>query len=174
MHSAGSIWRILLVVFLAIFLFTALASAPVRVPLIDTRAFASDGQSNVTCPASKLLPALDASYRKCRRGFENDSCERFVQTLGKLLPKYDCQRLFDKDAVPAVWLAADDDLDDYIYLLWRLSSSTDKMFTGKSFSKATDDANKLFSSEEFRNILDGALAEHYMARSEELERKLKH
>ena len=159
---------------MAIFLFTAFTASSVRVPLIVTRAFASEGQSNVPCPASKLLPALDAAYHQCSHGFENDSCESFVQTFGQLLPKYDCRRSFDNDAVPAVWLAGDAELDDYVHLLWRLSSSTDKMLAENRFSKATNDAKKLFSSKEFRNILDGELAEDYMARSEELERKLKH
>jgi hypothetical protein len=163
-------------VFLAISLFTAFMAASLSVPLIVTRAFASEGQSNLTCPASRLLPALDADYHQCSHGFENHSCERFVQTLEQLLPKYDCQRSFDNGAgaVPAVWLAGDAELEDYVHLLWRLSSSTDKMFAGKPFSKATNGAKKLFSSKEFRSILDGALAEDYMARSKQLERKLKH
>ena len=179
MHSEvteqRSIQRILLRVFLAIFLFTAFIAAPLRVPLNVTGTFALEGQSSVTCPASKLLPALDAAYHVCSHGFDNyDSCESFVQTFGQLLPKYDCRRSFDNDPVPAVWLAGDAELDDYVHLLWRLSSSPDKMIAASQFSKEISDAKKLFSSKEFRNVLDGELAEDYMARSEELERKLKH
>jgi hypothetical protein len=163
----GSIRTILLGVFFAIFLPVTFTAAL----LVVARAFASE--SNVTCSASKLLPTLDAAYHKCDRGFENGSCERFVQTLKQLLPEYDCQRSFDDQPVPAVWLAGDE-LDDYVDLLWRLSSSTDKRFAGKSFSKATNDAKKLFSSKDFRKVLDGALAEDYMARSKKLERELQH
>ena len=174
LREERTFYRILVRVFLLVFLSIAFTAAPLHVPLIVTRSFASEGQSNVTCPASRLLPTLDAAYHQCDHGFENGSCETFVQTLQRLLPKYDCQRSFDNSPVPAVWLAGDAELDDYVHLLWLLSSSTDKRFAGTSFSNAINDAKKLFSSKEFRNILDGELAEDYMARSKELEHELRH
>jgi hypothetical protein len=173
-REEGKFCRILVWVFSLSSLSIAFIAAPAYVPLIVTRAFALESQSNVTCPAPRLLPALDAAYHQCNQGFENSSCENFVQTLRRLLPRYDCQRPFDTHAVPAVWLAGDAELDDYFQLLWRLASSNDKMFAEKSFSKAKSDAKKLFGSKEFRNVLDGELAEDYMTRSKELERELKH
>jgi hypothetical protein len=134
---------------------------------------------NVTCPAAKLLPVLDAAYHECNNGFVKGSCEKFVETFRQLLPEYDCQRSFDSTPtknyiVPAIWLAGDGALEDYVRLLWRMASSKDKMFRNKWFQEATAEAKRLFGSEEFRNILDGALAEEYMSRSEEVERQLKH
>lgn len=130
---------------------------------------------NVTCPAPKLLPILDAAYHSCRH-YADGSCERFVETFRKLLPKYDCQRSFDGDSVPAIWLSSDGEMDDYVDLLWRMSSSRDQMFANESFPKekeAIAEAKRLFASEEFRSVLDGALAEEYEPRSKKLETQLK-
>jgi hypothetical protein len=150
----------------------------VSTPLIASEAPPDMQRFNVTCPASKLLPVLDQTYHECSNGFVNGSCERFVETFRQLLPEYDCQRSFDatptkKYIVPAIWLAGDGALDDYVRLLWRMSSSKDKMFSSRWFQEASAEAKKLFGSNEFRNILDGALAELYLPRSEEVERKLK-
>jgi hypothetical protein len=140
-------------------------------------ACASEVQFNVTCPASALLPSLDTAYHECNHGWTNRGCERFVQNFQKLLPRYDCQRPFDATptqnyTVPAVWLAGDAAVEDYVDLLWRLASSKDKRFEGKPFSKATFDARKLFASQEFRDVLDGAVAEEYLPRSRKIEREL--
>jgi hypothetical protein len=77
--------------------------------------------------------------------------------------------------VPALWLADDGAIEDYIRLLWCLSSSSskDKMFTDKSFLKATTEARELFGSKEFQHVLDGALAEDYLARSQQIENELR-
>lgn len=138
---------------------------------------APDGmtQFNVTCPAPKLLPLLDAAYHECNKGFVNGSCERFVETFRQLTPVYDCQRPFDAAAgknyiVPAVWLAGIGALEDYIALLAKLSSRKDKMFSDKWFKRARTDARELFGSEAFRGILDGHMAEKYRPLSRRLER----
>jgi hypothetical protein len=76
-----------------------------------TEAPTSMKQFNVICPALVLLPVLDCAYHECNNGFDG-SCEKFVATLRKLLPEYDCQRPFDATPtqnfiVPAIWLAGD-------------------------------------------------------------------
>ncbi len=88
-----------------------------------------------------------------------------MQTFKKLLPTYDCHRSIDIDSVPAVWLCegqrADDkhgELEDYVELLSQLK---------------TQGSDGLFGSEEFRQILDGALAEDYYDKSVKVERKMK-
>jgi hypothetical protein len=131
------------------------------------------GEFNVKCPAPKLLPLLDAAFHECNKGFVNGSCGRFVETLEQLVPKYDCQRPFDATAdkqytVPAIWLAGDGALEDYIALLARMASGKDKMFKDKSFTKDSAAARKLFMSREFARVLDGHMAEEYGPLVEEL------
>lgn len=116
------------------------------------------GAANVTCPASKLLPELDASYHECSHGFQNGSCQKFVQIFAKLLPKFDCQRPVDTDSVPALWMGNSAASEDYVHLLSRLKNS---------------EAVKLFSSAEFRAVLDGAMAEEYVPLSLKAERVLR-
>ena len=111
--------------------------------------------ANVTCPASRLLPELDASYHECSHGFQNRSCERFVQALAQLFPKFDCQRSFDNEPVPALWLANSAASEDYVHLLSQLKRP---------------EARKLFASPEFRSVLDGAMAEKYVPLSLKAER----
>jgi hypothetical protein len=142
--------------------------------LLASEAPPSVHQFNVTCPAPKLLPILDTSYHECNNGYANGSCEKFVETFRQLLPEYDCQRSFDgSHIVPAVWLAGNGALEDYVRLLWLLSSSKKKMYSDKYYKKATMEAKKLFGSAEFRRILDGALAEEYWRRSEQVGKELK-
>jgi hypothetical protein len=142
-------------------------------------AFASEApremnQFNVICPAPKLLPALDAAYHECSKGFGNGSCERFVETFKQLIPEYDCQRSFDKNyIVPAIWLAGSGALEDYIALLARMTSRKDKMFSDKWFRQATTDAKQLFGSEAFQSVLDGHMAEEYGPLSKRLEKELR-
>ncbi len=146
-------------------------------------AFASEAplemtQFNVTCPAQKLLPVLDAAYHECNKGFVNGSCERFVETFKQLSPEYDCQRSFDATSeknyiVPAVWLAGDGALEDYIALLARMTSRKDKVFSDKWFRKASADARQLFGSKAFQRVLDGHMAEEYGPLSKRLEKELR-
>lgn len=138
-------------------------------------------QFNVVCPTSKLLPILDAAYHECSNGIifqGRKDCEKFVETFRDLLPEYDCQPPEDgweKYIVPAIWLTGPGALQDYIRLLWRMSSSKDKLFTGKysqPYQKAVAEAKKLFASKEFRRALPADLAEEYFPLSVELESEL--
>jgi len=134
---------------------------------------------NVTCPAPRLLPVLDRAYHDCNHGFMDGSCEAFVESFRKLAPEYDCQRSFDATPsrnyiVPAVWLAGNGALEDYINLMYRLASSDSpkgKMFSEQLFRKATNAAEAFFGSEDFRRVLDGDLAEQYLPLSRAVERK---
>lgn len=111
---------------------------------------------NVTCPAKEILPKLDLAYHRCHNG-RQDSCAEFVALFTKVLPEYDCQRSFDRGyIVPALWLADAAD-EDYIRLLSRLT---------------LPEAKKLFASETFRDVLDGALAEEFGPLSRQIERQL--
>ena len=113
---------------------------------------------STACPAHKLLPTLDTSYHECSHGFDNGSCATFIETFKKLLPTYSCKRSFDTSPVPAVWLADDAALEDYVKLLSGMKEPA---------------ARKLFGSEVFRAILDGALAEDYGDLSRQVEADMK-
>ena len=102
--------------------------------------------TNALCPSTKLAPELDANYHECSHGFQNGSCEKFVHTFKELLPRYDCQRSFDTEPVPAVWLVNSAAHEDYVRFLSRMKQL---------------EARRLFASPEFRATLDGALAEDY-------------
>lgn len=147
-------------------------------PLFASEAPQGMQKLNITCPASILLPLLDTAYHECNNGFANGSCDRFVETFWELLPEYDCQRTFDaapskKHIVPAIWIASEGAQEDYMRLLYRMSSSKDKMFSDKWFKKATTEAKRLFGSPKFRAILDGAIAEEYGEKSLKVEKQLK-
>jgi hypothetical protein len=134
-------------------------------------------QFNVTCPTSKVLPVMDRAYHECSNGFVNGSCETFIESFRQLIPEYDCQRPFDATQtknyiVPAVWLAGDGALEDYVRLLSRLSSTKDKTLTPKYFSKAIMSARELFGSKQFQRVLDGAMAEKYLPISRSVEKQL--
>ncbi len=134
-------------------------------------------QFNVTCPTSRVLPILDRAYHECSNGFVNGSCERFVDSFWQLLPEYDCQRPFDATpdknyVVPAIWLAGDGAMEDYVRLLWRLASSKDRVLSLSHYRSAILAAKELFGSKAFQRTLDGALAEEYLVRSRSVERDL--
>ncbi|WP_426701362.1 hypothetical protein ACPPVV_18735 [Rhodanobacter sp. Col0626] len=128
-----------------------LSLAFMLVPLVGNAA-------NVTWPASKLLPDLDASYHECGQEFQNGSCHKFVQIFAQLLPKFDCQRPFDTAPVPALWIGNSAAFEDYVHLLSHLKSP---------------EAIELFSSAQFRAVLDGAMAEEYVPLSLKAERALR-
>jgi hypothetical protein len=135
-------------------------------------------QFNITCPAPTLLPTLDAAYHECNKAFANGSCDRFVDTFAKLTPEYDCQRAFDAAAgknyiVPAIWLAGDGALEDYVALLAKLASRKNKLFSGHWFDRASADARRIFAAKAFQRVLDGHLAEEYGPLSKRLEKELK-
>jgi hypothetical protein len=120
---------------------------------------------------------LDRAYHDCNHGFEDGSCATFVDSFRQLVPEYDCQRPFDATpdrsyVVPAIWLAGDGALEDYVDLLYRLASPK-KMFSSRQFRRATSAARTLFGSGEFRRVLDGYLAERYVPLSQKMERRPK-
>jgi hypothetical protein len=147
------------------------------IPLFAAEAPREIQQFNVICPAAKLLPVVDAAYNACNNGYVDGSCEKFVEVMRQLLPAYDCQRPFDASptenyGVPAIWLAGNGAMEDYIRLLLRMASPDDKMFSDPLFEKAATEARKLFGSKAFQNVLDGELAEDFRPLSEEIESEL--
>jgi hypothetical protein len=117
---------------------------------------------NVECPAKDLCPKINESYQACLKQNESD-CGEFVDVFKKLLPEYDCQRPWDatesiKYIVPAVWLCGDDNLPKYVAQLSSLKIRK---------------ARVLFASPEFRNMLDGILAEEYTDQSLAVEKEMK-
>jgi hypothetical protein len=130
----------------------------VRVTLFILLAFiGSSSFAQDACPAPKLLAEFDSAFHECSHGMQNGSCKRFVEIFRQLIPKYDCRRSFDTSPVPAAWLASSAALEDYVRLLSTLHDAA---------------ARKLFSSAEFREILDGALAEDYMELSRKVEKEM--
>jgi hypothetical protein len=126
---------------------------------------------NKRCPAPKLCPDLEKYYQQCKKQPDTEICKKFIETMKKLSPVYDCQRDFDRTdkasyIVPAIWICNEEKrredgnsyLESYYDLLSKLRSS---------------EAKEFFSSPLFRSTLDGALAEEYYHQSEELEKKLK-
>lgn len=106
---------------------------------------------NINCPAKDICHQFDKYYQLCKQNRDSDTCLRYIQLFKKLAPAYDCQRPFDhtptKDyIVPAFWLCNEEKSWDYIDLLSKLTLS---------------DAQKFFSSSQFRSILDGETAEGF-------------
>lgn len=117
---------------------------------------------NKTCPAKDLCPKIEQEYKKCVKAGNSSGCRDFVRIFSKLLPIYDCQRPFDHSLgenyiVPAVWLCDGRRGGGYPQEL----ESYTKLLAGLKFPEARE----LFGSKEFRDILDGALAEEYLDKS---------
>ncbi|MDE2149256.1 MAG: hypothetical protein KGJ55_05355 [Gammaproteobacteria bacterium] len=130
----------------------------------------STGLAQPTCPAGAVLPKLDATYHACRH-YADDSCHNFITAFKDVTGRYDCKRSFDTAPVPAVWLAGDGALDDYVHLVWLVA--TKKEYKSKLYGGADAEARAFFASSEFRSILDGALAEEYSEKSEAMAASLK-
>jgi len=125
---------------------------------------------NKTCPANELCPQIELAYQKCGKQASAPDCHDFVRLFKELLPLYDCQRPFDHSGgenyiVPAVWLCDGrrgggypQEFESYAGLLYRLKSV---------------DAKKLFASKEFRDVLDGAVAEEYLDKSLQAEKEMR-
>lgn len=126
---------------------------------------------NTVCPAAAVLPELDASYHACSNGYVDGSCQRFIAAFKKVTGRYDCQRSFDNGPVPAAWLAPDGALEDFIRLTWRLS--TNKQFKDELYKGISTEARAFFASKDFQGVLDGALAEEYLERSQAMATTLK-
>ncbi len=124
-------------------------------------------QLNIDCPSKELCPKMESLYQECKRDYSAPACLQFVMTFKQLLPVYDCSRSFDRNStVPAAWLCdgqrgnkkAPYEFEDYVRLLSHLKS---------------DEARRLLGSKEFRNVLDGAVAEEFGGKSLQIEKKLK-
>jgi len=125
---------------------------------------------NKTCPANKLCSRIELAYQKCGKQASAPECHDFVRLFKELLPLSDCQRPFDQSGgenyiVPAVWLCDGRrgggyprEFESYAGLLSGLKSR---------------DAKKLFASKEFRDVLDGAVAEEYLDKSLQAEKEMR-
>lgn len=122
------------------------------------------------CPANEVLPKLDAAYHACSH-YADESCHNFIAAFKEVAGRYDCKRSFDTTPVPAVWLAGDGALDDYVRLMWLLA--TKKQFKSKLYKGADTEARKFFAGSEFQGVLDGALAEEYLEKSRAMAVSLK-
>lgn len=109
---------------------------------------------NQDCPYQKLRPTLETLFSFCKSG-NASSCKTFVKTFRALTVVSDCQRTLDATPrvnyiVPAIWLAGDGKLEDYVQLVANLSMN---------------EAKVLFASPAFRSVLDGVLAEQWLEES---------
>src|SRR5262245_51623857 len=125
---------------------------------------------NLRCPFNSTFQAFDLAYHSCSNGHvkEQGSCGTFVELFRKLIPKYDCARSFDTGPVPAIWLAEDGAVEDYVRLLYVLAIRK-KPYDSQWWDKSSADAKTLFGSPEFRTILDGHLAEEFLGLSEKVQ-----
>lgn len=124
---------------------------------------ASVATAQQTCPAADVLPKLDVAYHACRH-YADESCNNFIAAFTSVTGRYDCKRAFDTDPVPAVWLAGAGALDDYVQMMWLVA--TNEQYKSKLYKGAYSKARALFSSGEFQAVLDGALAEEYLEKSQ--------
>jgi hypothetical protein len=143
-----------------------LSAGPVRAELAP----AGIKEFNKTCPAKELCPRIELAYKQCSKQKSAPECAAFVKLFRQLLPLYDCQRPFDRSGgdnyiVPAVWLCDGlrgggypQESESYVELLYVLKSP---------------DAKKLFAGKEFREVLDGAVAEEYHDKSLQAEKEMK-
>jgi hypothetical protein len=121
------------------------------------------------CPYPKTYITIDQFFHECNSG-RYDSCDYFLDEITPLFSRYDCKRIHDTHPVPAIWLfgAA---MDDYLKLLYQLSSGTDKYFGSDSLSLARYRAKVIFTSDAFRSVLDGYYAEEYFPLIENVKKK---
>ncbi len=122
-------------------------------------------ESNRNCPFKTRYIKLDMAYHECIKGFSNGSCDRFIEEIKIFLPEYDCQRSFDSVQgkeyfVPAIWKTGAAQ-EDYTSLLYKLASS-DEFYKEEWFETARRKAKEVLLSREFKNTLDGHLAEEYI------------
>lgn len=135
--------------------------------LIATNANSNDG----SCPYPKIYIEIDQAYHECVNGYvkNNASCALFVEKITLLFPKYDCKRNFDTAPVPAIWLfgAAE---QDYYRLLYYLAIRKKGKFDSHWYSNVSEKAKKIFLSDEFKSVLDGAIAEEYFPLIEQMKK----
>lgn len=132
-------------------------------------------QFNIACPAKIVAPVLGHAYHECKNGYNVEkSCATFLLSVRQLIPEYDCQRSFDATPtknyiVPAIWLVGDAEMESYVSLLALIASGKDKIFSKPDFKVTTRNARELFLSKEFRNVLDGGMAEDYLPKIKRVE-----
>lgn len=103
--------------------------------------------SSKDCPSINAINEILAADTQCQNSGKGEACSKFVNLFENLIPSHNCRRSFDTKPVPAIWLAGGESLEKYILHLSKLKSP---------------EAVKLFSSAQFRSILDGSLAEQYV------------
>lgn len=141
------------------------------ISIIITISYSGVQASGLKCPYPSAYIEIDRAYHECKKGWvkKGSSCDLFVEKLPLLFSKYDCQRSFDNSPVPALWLfgAAG---EDYIEMLYQLALGEKGRFSSHWFSKAHERSKELFLHDEFKAVLDGALAEEYYPLIEAMKR----
>jgi len=114
------------------------------------------------CPFPGKYIEIDRAFHQCTNGQvrKGASCEFFIENVALLFQKYDCKRSFDTEPVPAIWLF-DAASEDYIRLIYEMSSRSKPVFQGRWFDNEISLAKELFLSHELKSVLDGDLAEQY-------------
>lgn len=108
------------------------------------------------CPMPQLCREIQIVYDDLlNTPNEPGKISVFLRLIEKSFYKYDCKRSYDINPVPALWLC--EDMEKWIDYLSKMDSK---------------EAKKLFGSELFRSVLDGALQEQYFQLSKETEYKL--
>ena len=132
---------------------------------ITTNARSEDG----SCPYPESYIEIDQAYHECVNGYvkKDASCDLFVEKIPLLFHKYNCQRDFDTAPVPAIWLFGAT-AEDYYELLYQLAIGKKGTFDSRWFSNAHDKAREIFLSDDFKSVLDGAIAEEYYPLIEEI------
>lgn len=111
------------------------------------------------CSDHQHCAPLREFENRCRVGKNEADCKKFVEIFEKISVKTDCQRTFDKEPVPSVWLCDHDAVEvEYPKLHERSAATLSKL--------KFNFAKKFYGSEAFRSTLDGALAEAHRADSE--------
>lgn len=145
-------------------------STPAEVKPSTSSMFADEAATASPRPAPKLCSdhqhcaPLRESEKKCREGKKEADCKTFVEHFEKLSVKTDCQRSFDDEPVPSVWLCDHDAEEVEFPKLHERSAATLSKLKFKF-------AKKFYGSEEFRSTLDGAIAEDHRADSEKASRE---
>lgn len=100
---------------------------------------ASPRTSISDCPTMNLLSKIQEADKLCQDLKDDNACSNFVDAFDKLIPSYNCKRPFDDAPVPALWLAGDRAVEQYVNNISRLDSARAKEITSSSrFAKLLD------------------------------------
>ncbi len=124
--------------------------------LISVRA---NGVENL-CDKSPLCENLDDESFACSESWDEKLCDQFMATFAKLLEPTPCQ----KDSKETV--------SGFQTCLNRKGSAATSLHFDRVARLPFQSALKLFTSEKFRSIMDGAVAETYRKKSLQDEKKL--